>query len=377
MKTIHAIHLLNDFSGSPLVFSESLKVLSAYEVNIKLYTSKKTTGFLSNISGVEYHFINYKWFDEKWKTLFFFFYFQVSLFFKILKNVSKNDIVYINTLLPFGAALAAYLKNAEIVYHVHEVSIQPAILKNFLLSIVKITKAKCIFVSKFVAEQSNLFQNTSTIIYNALPEEFSIKADIIKRDTKKPFTVLMLCSNKVYKGIHEFIEIASKIPDISFQLILNTSENEKNKFMNEHKISNNCEVLSAQKDTIPFYNKASVVLNLSHPERWIETFGMTLLEAMCFGIPVIGPTVGGPVEIIQHNYNGFSICVHQQEKIIETLNRLKEDKNHYQLIAENALKTAQKFNHNNFSMEINTIFNLNSFQNMENIFQNMENISIV
>jgi glycosyltransferase involved in cell wall biosynthesis len=45
-----------------------------------------------------------------------------------------------------------------------------------------------------------------------------------------------------------------------------------------------------------------VIVNASiHPEG----FGMTLIEAMMLGKPVIGPQVGGPVEYIQPKINGF------------------------------------------------------------------------
>ena len=56
---------------------------------------------------------------------------------RLLFFLKKNDLVYINTVLPFGAALIANLKSCRIIYHVHEVTINPRILKWLLLSIVK------------------------------------------------------------------------------------------------------------------------------------------------------------------------------------------------------------------------------------------------
>ena len=50
---------------------------------------------------------------------------QTWLFAKLFFKINSRDTVYINTLLPFGAALAAKLRGCKVVYHVHEVSVKP------------------------------------------------------------------------------------------------------------------------------------------------------------------------------------------------------------------------------------------------------------
>jgi len=52
----------------------------------------------------------------------------------------------------------------------------------------------------------------------------------------------------------------------------------------------NLQIISRQNDVTPFYNEASIVLNLSDKQRFVETFGLTALEAMSAGLPVIVPT---------------------------------------------------------------------------------------
>lgn len=66
-------------------------------------------------------------------------------------------------------------------------------------------------------------------------------------------------------------------------------------------------IFPAQKDVHSFYQEAHLVLNLSHPEQWVETFGMTALEAMSYGLPVIAPPVGRPVELVTDDFNGYRI----------------------------------------------------------------------
>ena len=46
----------------------------------------------------------------------------------------------------------------------------------------------------------------------------------------------------------------------------------------------NLQIVSRQNDVAPFYNEASIVLNLSDKRRFVETFGLTALEAMSAGL---------------------------------------------------------------------------------------------
>ena len=86
------------------------------------------------------------------------------------------------------------------------------------------------------------------------------------------------------------------------------------------------------------------MVNLSHPEKWVETFGMTLLEGMEYGIPVISPTVGGCTELVQHGVNGFQLDQRETATIIEHINRLFVDPILYQKLSKNAKVKAKEFN---------------------------------
>lgn len=61
------------------------------------------------------------------------------------------------------------------------------------------------------------------------------------------------------------------------------------------------------KNTHPFYQEASIILNLSDVNLWVETFGLTILEGMAYQLPAIVPPVGGVIELVEENKNGFLI----------------------------------------------------------------------
>jgi glycosyltransferase involved in cell wall biosynthesis len=56
-----------------------------------------------------------------------------------------------------------------------------------------------------------------------------------------------------------------------------------------------------------------------------EAFGISVIEAMACGLPVIATSVGGLKDIIRPNENGLSIPAQNQIELLRTLHRLLED----------------------------------------------------
>ena len=92
-----------------------------------------------------------------------------------------------------------------------------------------------------------------------------------------------------------------------------------------------------------FYNRASVVITLTNPQMAIETFGLTTLEAMSAGLPVIVPTVGGIAEMVEDGVNGYKTDVQQMSLIEEQIGRMLENGNDYRLMADRALECSRRY----------------------------------
>ena len=346
-RKIVFVHLLNDYSGSPLILSNVIKGLQQKGVCCELITCSNSEGFLSGIEGVKYHYFKYYWHSNKLLRLILFLWSQTILVFKILKFRNENVAIYINTILPFGAAIGGHLINKKITYHLHEVSIRPLILKKFLRWISKKTSDQNIYVSNYLQETEGFSEVNGTTIYNALSTFFTDNADKIiqKAKNSSDFTVLMLCSLKDYKGVKEFVKIAEQLTDIRFELVINASPSAVDQYFSNLQTPPNLNIYSNQTDVHPFYQKANIVMNLSHPERWIETFGMTLLEGMYYGLPCIAPPIGGPAEIIDDKKDGFLIDQRNIGKIVACIRCLQTDQNLYQTVSANAKKKSQQFNY--------------------------------
>lgn len=147
------------------------------------------------------------------------------VFLKVMANTKKSTVVYVNTLLPFGAALAGRLSGKKDVYHLHETTVNPLILKSFLKKIAKSCASEAIYISQFLMEKEPLHGVPSRVVYNCLPQDFVEKAEkhlATNPDKTGPFTVLMLCSLKAYKGVGEFVRLAERLPDLCFVLVFNS-----------------------------------------------------------------------------------------------------------------------------------------------------------
>ncbi|MBK9400224.1 MAG: glycosyltransferase [Bacteroidetes bacterium] len=346
---IVAVHLLNDFSGSPLIFMQALKGLQTAGHEIIVHTSKSREGFLGRLNAPFVYF-PYLFFSNTLLRLFAFTASQLFLFFQLLRYRKEDVVIYVNTLLPFGAALAGACMGKKVVYHVHESYIRPALLKNFLRYIAAKTADTVLYVSHYLMNEERIKGVKGQVIYNALPDEFTEQAGKFKYHAVagNSFNVLMICSLKNYKGVPEYLQLAKRHPGIHFELVLNASSKNIEDYFRKLEVPDNLHLFPVQKDLDPFYRRAGLVMNLTNPELCIETFGMTILEAMCYGIPVIAPPLGGPAELVESERNGFSIDVRDEATLDFRLEYLASNPEFLKQLSTGALETAKKFKSENF-----------------------------
>ncbi len=346
MKKIIAVHLLNDFSGSPLILSTVIKGFRAHNIEVDLITNENSEGFLSDLD-VNYETIPYRFQKNKYARLVAFLWFQVLLFFRLFKYRKEDIVIYINTLLPFGAAIFGKLMGKEVIYHCHETSLKPLLLKQFLKYIASISATKAIYVSKFLYKKEGLKNVEASIVHNALSTTFVESAKKYKKAKSKDgtFIVLMLCSLKKYKGVMEFVHIANKLRHLKFELVINASMEDATDFFKDVNLSDNLTFFPVQKNVHLFYKRADLILNLSNPDEWIETFGMTILEAMHYGIPSIVPPVGGPVELIENGINGYHMDSRDWVSISDKIKALFENTKLYQQLCQASEQKALNFSH--------------------------------
>ena len=195
------------------------------------------------------------------------------------------------------------------------------------------------------------------MVPNALPETFVTRAVVDMEHAFERKRVLMLGSLKEYKGTKEFVELAAMLKQYEFVLVLNEVQENIDAYIEKNglQVTQNLRIYARQTDVVPFYAEASVVLNLSNKNLFIETFGLTALEAMVFGLPVIVPTVGGIAEMVEDGVNGWKIDVQELDEIAKCIESVLEDRVLYERLAEGAMAQANRYSVEKMLLEIERI----------------------
>jgi glycosyltransferase involved in cell wall biosynthesis len=74
---------------------------------------------------------------------------------------------------------------------------------------------------------------------------------------------------------------------------------------------------------------------------WFETFGLTIIEAMALGVPVLGFPIGTRPDFIKDGYNGFFLSQHKiGESIKKAMNATADE---YALLSANCIEFAGSY----------------------------------
>ena len=352
---IFAFHLLNDFSGSPKVLMQVVKAFSNQGHNVTLIINKNSDGFLSNISNVDYIYFPYTFYGNRIARLLSLIHSQLKLFITLFQIIKKSDLLYINTVLPFGAAILGKIKKTRIVYHLHETTMKPLILKKSLFGIARMAASDVIYVSNYLSKQEQFSTSKSHILFNAIEDSFISLAEVNRTYNRYPTNVLMVCSLKKYKGVDEFVTLATSNPKYFFSLVVNASEGDIANYFKKISTPKNLSIHPTQKNLHPFYKWADVILNLSRPDGWIETFGLTIIEGMAYGLPAIVPTVGGVTELVKNRENGFLVDSRNHSLLHKRLNEILGNPNSYDRMVQDCHAKIRKYTEQEFQEQCSKI----------------------
>ena len=358
-KKIYFIHLLNDYSGSPNMGRRVIETFLQLGFSVQIITSDAgATGFLGEIKNVDYKIICYKWNTSSIVTLFRYLKAQIFTFLHIIYYPNQEDLIYVNTILPMGGIMAARLRGLKTICHIHEPYNSDKKFQSGLFFIIRHLNVYKIFVSKYTALNFEPLNTNSSILYNCVSKNFFDCHNYKKEVARGTFTVMMACSLKPYKGVFEFVKIASAAPEVNFKLVLNASKEEAYFFENEIIRPNNLTIEYNNRNIWEVMYSSDMVMNLSNPEEFVETFGLSLLEGLACGKPVIAPPIGGPTEFVEHAKNGFLINSRETEAIKSAIISLKENPGRYQEMSKNARETAMKFTQEIFTMGLSNILKI-------------------
>ncbi|OUZ99836.1 Glycosyl transferase [Macleaya cordata] len=98
-----------------------------------------------------------------------------------------------------------------------------------------------------------------------------------------------------------------------------------------------------QSDVPDIYRLAAKTKGVFINPAYIEPFGLTLIEAAAYGLPIVATNNGGPVDIHRVLDNGLLVDPHNQQAIAEALLKLVADKQLWARCRQNGLKNIHLF----------------------------------
>lgn len=163
-----------------------------------------------------------------------------------------------------------------------------------------------------------------------------IKIDIVENKEKKDFIYVGKLDES--KGVLKLLETWKKLDNKYVLRLIGEGDlsNSRDNFTQDNivflgKLNN--------KETLNYISNSKYLI---FPSMWYETFGLTIIEAMSLGVPVVGFDIGPRREFIKNEFNGFLI---KPEKLKETIERIYDFEN-YENLSFNARNFAQNYSEN-------------------------------
>ena len=214
---------------------------------------------------------------------------------------------------------------------------------------------KAFVISKDVERELKTFSFPRKKIKN-------IKVNKIKDEKLKIITATRFQEKK--KGLDFIEKIAKHLKEKKYKFKWTLVGRNSNQLLNSSFIRNNLEYFNIldeiknfnetyfpHSDLFKLYKNHDVYINLAR----IESFGITMIEAIACGLPVISFNTKGANELILNNENGYLIMNYNAEEMADFLMK------RYESIFKN--KSINSSTVEKFDLELNSLQTLNNYRN--------------
>ncbi|WP_343551220.1 glycosyltransferase [Pantoea sp.] len=232
--------------------------------------------------------------------------------FKQFKELVKSfDIVHYHFPYPFMDMLHFASKvnkpsvvsyHSDIIKQKKLMGLYNPLMKRFLKSVDRIVTASPNYLNSSKVLQN--YKDKVSIVPYGIPDITKSKSDAdVNNEITKQFPngyFLFVGSFRYYKGLHYLLE-AMKDSNIPIVLLgANGEEDSLKKFVKEHNMTN-INFVGAKDDSIKYSYLAKAVGFVFPSHLRSEAFGISLVEAACFGLPLISCEIGTGTTFINTN----------------------------------------------------------------------------
>ena len=241
-------------------------------------------------------------------------------------KTNKIDVVDVNTAVVFPGPVAAQKEKIKCVWHIREIISNP--LENHVISWMMEHYADYIVAnSKETGKALLVNQEKVRVIYNAVEQQKDVE-----KNPHDNIIVGMAGRINRWKGQKLFVDAAEivhrKKPNIMFCIAGDVYLGEEYikedlvQYINEKELSETVILLGQVNDMKNFYKSIDIFVL---PSVQPEPFGLVIIEAMQYSLPVIATNHGGPTEIIVDGENGYLVGYRSADEMASRIIELVED----------------------------------------------------
>ncbi len=190
----------------------------------------------------------------------------------------------------------------------------------------------------------------------------NLKKYSYKKDYHKPQKLLYVGQIIEHKGVHTVIEALSlivkqtKYSSITLTIIGGTTVPTYETYIHDLVSSLNLQDkvdfkgFFSRQDLISIYQEHDILI---FPSIWEEPFGITLLEGMASGLPIVSTANGGSKEILQDEFNALVFTKEDYHQCAKQIMRLIDDSDLFKRIRNQArIDVEKKYNFDNTLKQI-------------------------
>lgn len=252
---------------------------------------------------------------------------------QVFSKADNFDIIHSHASY-FSFYFCNFIKT-PVIHTIHNQLPRPRELENELYR--KYRNLNFISISNEFKSHFNL--NYITTVYNGL------SLDLFKFDAVGGNNLLWVGRAKKYKGELEAIKIAENLRE-KLILLMSVRSDAKEYVTQKIKPRLNKKMILHENvkfsDTVKYYQKSKAFI---FPLQWREPFGLTMIESMACGTPVIAYNRGSVREIVDDDKTGFIVNpregIEGMIKAVKKLNSLPEKK--YLKMRQNCRARVEKY----------------------------------
>ena len=237
------------------------------------------------------------------------------------------NVIHVNTSALLVGAIIGRPDDARVIWHVHELVVQPRIASWVFRLAPSLTASRVIAISRAVRDHVSprgLGRSKVTTVWNGIEAR-----PVVPLNEHDPPVVAFVGRINRWKGVEVFIaaipRVAAAFPEVRFLIAGDPPAGEEwrtpalREAVARLRLGNRVEILGFEENVPGLLERVSILVV---PSIWPEPFGLVTLEAMRAGRAVVATTHGGALDLIESGESGLLVAPGDPGALGDAIERL-------------------------------------------------------